>query len=85
MLGNLRMRFETDRIPCLYEYFNLAWTHILYHDRYAKELTPLNNSIMLNATPSCEMHFLDETINDIVENKYQRVSICILNDYWKII
>lgn len=81
MLGNLRMRFESDRVPCLYEYFNMAWTHLLYHDRYANFLDPLNNVTMLSNIPTCEMNFLAETMNDIVANKWQRVSIYIIFDY----
>lgn len=67
------MRFETDRIPCLYDYFNMGWAHLLFHDRYASKLTPENNAIMLNANTSGEMNFFQETIDDIVANKYQGV------------
>lgn len=75
------MRYETDQIPCLYAYFNLPWTHILYHDRFANQLTPLNNATMLGTTPNCEMHFLGEAMSEIVSNKYQRVWTSFLYMY----
>lgn len=73
-LNNLRIRFESNLIPDLHEYFTNPWVYLLYHDRFITQLIPGMYEIM-SKTYYPEPNIVEEIGNVVVRNKWANVSV----------